>query len=143
MFQDNMGVFIISIDKNGPGQGLKAGHAVADRNPIGKVVIVVDKDIDVMDRTQILFALGSRWQPAGATEILKDMWGLSTDPSQAQQGRTSKIVIDATRQWPEEGGREKFPATNRSLLETAVPGVYAEADRLFGTLLKTWKATQG
>jgi len=143
MFQDNMGVFIISIDKNGPGQGLKAGHAVADRNPIGKVVIVVDKDIDVMDRTQILFALGSRWQPAGATEILKDMWGLSTDPSQAQQGRTSKIVIDATRQWPEEGGREKFPATNRSLLETAVPGVYAEADRLFGPLLKTWKATQG
>jgi 4-hydroxy-3-polyprenylbenzoate decarboxylase len=143
MFQDNMGVFILSIDKNGPGQGQKAGRAVADRNPIAKVVIGVDKDLDVMDRTQILFAMGSRWQPAGATELLKDTWGLSTDPSQVQPGRTSKIVIDATRQWPEEGGREKFPATNRSLLEMEVPGVYQEADRLFGTLLKTWKARQG
>ena len=142
MFQDNMGVFIVSIDKTGPGQGLKAGRAVADRNPIAKVVIVVYKDIDVMDRTQILFALGSRWQPAAATELLKDMWGLSTDPSQAKQGRTSKIVIDATRQWPAEGGRENFPATNRELLETGAPGVIAEVDRLFGTALKTWMAAQ-
>ena len=87
--------------------------------------------------------MGSRWQPAGATELVKDAWGIGTDPSQTQRGRTSKIVIDATRQWPEEGGREKFPPTNRGLLASAVPGVYAEADRQFGALLKTWKATQG
>ncbi|MBN8280516.1 MAG: UbiD family decarboxylase [Gammaproteobacteria bacterium] len=143
MFQDNMGVFVLSIDKTGAGQGMKAGRTVAERNPIAKVVIVVDGDIDVMDRTQILFAVGSRWQPGGATELLKDKWGLSTDPSQAQPGRTSKIVIDATRQWPEEGGRAQFPETNRRLLETAVPGVYDDAERLFGPLLKAWKAAQG
>jgi 3-polyprenyl-4-hydroxybenzoate decarboxylase len=90
-----------------------------------------------------LLGLNPEPNQSGWKMLMKDMWGLSTDPSQAQQGRTSKIVIDATRQWPEEGGREKFPATNRSLLETAVPGVYAEADRLFGAMLKTWKATQG
>ncbi len=136
--QDVMGVYIISIDKNGPGQGLKAGHAVADRNPIAKVVIVVDKDIDVMDRTQIMFALGSRWQPSPATEILKDLTGIVTDPSQPKQGKTSKIIIDATIQWPEEGGREKFPATNRSLLEKDAPNVFAEVDRLYGTALEKW-----
>ncbi len=136
--QDVMGVYIVSIDKNGPGQGLKAGHAVADRNPIAKVVIVVDKDIDVMDRTQIMFALGSRWQPSPATEIIKDLQGIVTDPSQPVQGRTSKIIIDATMQWPEEGGREKFPATNRSLLEKDEPNVFAEVDRLYGTKLAQW-----
>jgi 4-hydroxy-3-polyprenylbenzoate decarboxylase len=136
--QDAMGVFIVSIDKSGPGQGMKAGRAVADRNPIAKVVIVVDKDIDVMDRTQIMFALGSRWQPSPATEILKDLQGIVTDPSQPVQGRTSKIVIDATMQWPEEGGRQKFPPTNRSLLEQDEPNVFAEVDRLYGTTLTRW-----
>ena len=136
--QDVMGVYIISIDKDGPGQGLKAGHGVADRNPIAKVVIVVDKDIDVLDRTQVMFALGSRWQPSPATEILKDLTGIVTDPSQPVQGKTSKIIIDATMQWPEEGGREKFPATNRALLEKDEPNVFAEVDRLYGTSLTRW-----
>lgn len=138
--QDVMGVYIIAIDKNAAGQGLKAGRAVADRNPIAKVVIVVDKDIDVMDRTQIMFALGSRWQPSPATEILTDLMGIVTDPSQPKQGRTSKVVIDATMQWPEEGGRKDFPPTNRALLEKGVPDVFAEVDRLYGTALSRWGA---
>lgn len=138
--QDVMGVAILSIDKNGPGQGLKAGRVVAERNPIAKVVIVVDKDIDVMDRTQVVFALGSRWQPAPASEIIKDLMGIITDPSQPRQGRTSKIVIDATIQWPEEGGRSEFPATNRAMLAKGAPDVFAEVDRLYGAALARWGA---
>ena len=54
------------------------------------------------------------------------------------QGRTSKIIIDATVQLPEEGGRKDFPPTNRALLEKGAPDVFAEVDRLFGTSLKDW-----
>jgi len=108
-----------------------------------KVVTVVDKDIDVMDRTQIMFALGSRWQPAPATETIGDVQGIVTDPSQPVQGRTSKIIIDATMQWPEEGGREKFPPTNRALLEKDEPNIFAEVDRLYagpvGATLRGWR----
>ena len=139
--QDTMGVFVVSIDKNAPGQGLKAGQNVARYNPIAKVVIVVDKDIDVMDTTQVLFALGSRWQPSPATEILTKQRGLITDPSLRVVRETSKIIIDATMQWPEEGGRDEFPATNRALLRNDVPGVFAEVDRLYGTALAKWGAT--
>lgn len=136
--QDLMGVAILSIDKKAPGEGLKAGRVVAERNPIAKVVIVVDKDVDVMDRTQVLFAVGSRWQPSPAAEIIKDLTGIITDPSQPVQGRTSKIVIDATIQLPAEGGRLDFPATNRALLEQGAPNALAEVDRLFGTTLDQW-----
>jgi len=136
--QDTMGVAILSIDKNGPGQGLAAGKAVAERNPIAKVVIVVDQDIDVMDRTQVMFALGSRWQPYPATEIFKDLTGIITDPSQLTQGRTSKIVIDATRQLPAEGGRADFPATNRELLQQGAPEAFALVDKLYGPALRSW-----
>jgi 4-hydroxy-3-polyprenylbenzoate decarboxylase len=136
--QDQMGVFIMSIDKNGPGQGLKAGREVARFIPIAKIVIVVDKDIDVMDTTQIMFALGSRWQPSPASEILTNQRGLITDPSLRVQRQTSKIIIDATRQLPDEGGREVFPATNRALLQQGAPNVFADVDRLYGTTLRNW-----
>jgi 4-hydroxy-3-polyprenylbenzoate decarboxylase len=137
--QDLMGIAIMAIDKTAPGQGLAAGRIIAQRNPIAKVVIVVDKDVDVMDRTQVLFAVGSRWQPYPASEIINDVMGIITDPSQKVQGRTSKIVIDATRQLPEEGGRADFPETNRALLERNAPEVFAEVDRLFGTRLRSWR----
>jgi 4-hydroxy-3-polyprenylbenzoate decarboxylase len=137
--QDAMGVAIMAIDKTAAGQGLAAGKLVAERNPIAKVVIVVDKDINVLDRSQVTFAIGSRWQPYPASHIINDIGGIITDPSQKVQGRTSKIVIDATRQWPEEGGREKFPELNRVLLERGAPEVFEQVDRLYGTRLRDWR----
>jgi 4-hydroxy-3-polyprenylbenzoate decarboxylase len=137
--QDAMGVAIMAIDKTAPGQGLAAGKLVAERNPIAKVIIVVDKDINVLDRSQVTFAIGSRWQPYPASHIINDIGGIVTDPSQKVQGRTSKIVIDATRQWPQEGGREQFPELNRVLLERGAPGVLEAVDRLYGTALRDWR----
>jgi UbiD family decarboxylase len=137
--QDVPGVAIMAIDKTAPGQGLAAGRGIAQRNPIAKVIIVVDKDVDVMDRTQVIFAMGSRWQPYPAAEIIQDAIGIITDPSQKVQGRTSKIVIDATRQLPQEGGRDSFPETNRALLERGAPEVFAEVDRLYGARIRDWK----
>jgi 4-hydroxy-3-polyprenylbenzoate decarboxylase len=137
--QDAMGVAIMSIDKTAPGQGLAAGKAVAERNPIAKVIIVVDKDINVLDRSQVTFAIGSRWQPYPASHIINEIGGIIVDPSQKVQGRTSKIVIDATRQWPEEGGRDKFPELNRVLLERGAPAVFEQVDRLYGTMLRDWR----
>jgi 4-hydroxy-3-polyprenylbenzoate decarboxylase len=137
--QDTMGVVVLSIDKTGPGQGLEAGRKIAARNPIAKVVVVVDKDINVLDRTDVVFAIGSRWQPYPASEIIEDTFGLMTDPSQVEYARTSKIVIDATRQLPGEGGKEVFPETNRALLENGAPGIFARIDKLYGEVLRNWK----
>jgi 4-hydroxy-3-polyprenylbenzoate decarboxylase len=139
--QDTMGVYVVSVDKTAAGQGMKAGLDIAKFVPIAKVVIVVDKDIDVMDKTQVLFAVGSRWQSEKALSILKDQRGLITDPSLVSTRVTDKLVIDATRQLPEEGGRAEFPSTNRALLEQAAPQVFAEVDRRYGTALKSWGAT--
>jgi UbiD family decarboxylase len=136
--QDTMGVYIVSVDKTAPGQGMKAGREIAKYVPIAKVVIVVDKDIDVMDKTQVMFAVGSRWQSTRAIEIMPNQRGLITDPSLVEPRKTDKIIIDATRQLPEEGGRAEFAATNRALLEKSEPEVFAEVDRLYGTTLRAW-----
>jgi 4-hydroxy-3-polyprenylbenzoate decarboxylase len=137
--QDTMGIVVMSIDKTGPGQGLEAGRKIAERNPIAKVIIVVDKEINVLDRTEVMFAVGSRWQPFPASEIMEDVFGLMTDPSQVKYARTSKIVIDATRQLPGEGGKEVFPETNRDLLIEGAPDSFEEVEKLFGEALGNWK----
>ena len=137
--QDTMGVVVMSIDKTGPGQGLKGGMAIAKSNPIAKVVIVVDKDINIFDRTDVMFAVGSRWQPYPASEIIEETFGLMTDPSQVEYARTSKIVIDATRQLPGEGGKADFPKTNRELLMSGAPDAFDKVMDTFGDALANWK----
>ncbi|MAF84576.1 MAG: UbiD family decarboxylase [Gammaproteobacteria bacterium] len=137
--QDTMGIVVLAIDKTGPGQGLKGGMAIAKRNPIAKIVIVVDKDINILDRTDVMFAVGSRWQPHPASKIIEETFGLMTDPSQVKYARTSKIVIDATRQLPGEGGKEVFPKTNRQLLHEGAPASFTEVQELFNEALSNWK----
>ena len=133
-----MGCIFMSIDKTAAGQGLEAGKKVVSGFGIAKVVIVVDKDINVLNHTEVLAAVGARWQPAKAHYIVDEGPGLFTDPSQPEYGRTSKIVIDATRQFPEEGGQEDFPELNRALLEKGAPNAFAEVNAEYLDLIKTW-----
>ena len=134
-----MGVVFMSINKQEAGEGLKSGMAIAKSNPIAKVIIVVDDDINILDPIAMLFAMGSRWQPSPAAKILDEAFGLMTDPSQVEYQKTSKIVIDATRQIPGEGGQDVFPKTNRALLEEGSPDVWTIVDSKFGEQLKSWK----
>jgi len=139
MAQDVMGVVCMSIDKKEAGEGMKSGLTIARSHPFAKIVIVVDSDINVYDRTAVVFAMGSRWQPHPATTIIEEAFGIGTDPSQLVERETSKIVIDATRQMPGEGGRAEFPELNRSLLEKGAPDVFAEVDTLYGQALRDFR----
>ncbi len=134
-----MGVIFMSIDKTEPGEGLKSGRAIAKTNPIAKVIVVVDKDINILDPIEMLMAIGSRWQPYPAAEILEEAFGLMTDPSQVEYQKTSKIVIDATMQIPGEGGQDEFPLRNRIHLEQGKPDIWEIVDRKFGEQLKNYK----
>jgi len=130
--QNMMGVAFASIDKTAPGQGLEAGRKIAGRIPIVKVMVVVDKEMNVLDPVEMWFTIGSRWQPYPASEIIKEARGIITDPSAPEPWKSSNIVIDATKQWPEEGGPEVYPERNRVLLEQGAPDAIAEADAQFG-----------
>ncbi len=128
-------IFFISIDKTKPGQGIAAGEKLGKFNPVAKVVIVVDKDVDLMNLPQVMAAISSRWQPSPAARIFENLPGLPLDPSQVDRNKTSKIVIDATRQLPDEGGPATFPRTNRELLTTLAPDAFARVDAKWGELI--------
>jgi 4-hydroxy-3-polyprenylbenzoate decarboxylase len=128
-------IFLVSIDKTAPGQGIAVGEKLGKFNPVAKVVIVLDKDVDLMDMSQVMAALSSRWQPNPAARIYENLPGLPLDPSQPDRNKTSKIVIDGTRQLPGEGGPATFPRTNREILTTLAPDAFARVDAKWGDLI--------
>jgi UbiD family decarboxylase len=121
------GVVVLAIEKKFPGEGMAAGQYVAANAGLNKVVIVVDRDINILDPSQILHALGARWQPS-ASLLIPQTQMMMPDPSRPRWGLSSKMVIDATRQLPGEGGPSSWAPLNRKLLEEGAPGAFDLVD---------------
>jgi UbiD family decarboxylase len=122
------GLCFVSLRKQRAGEAIDVGQRVAQFVGIAKVVVVVDDDVDVLDRTQVMHAMGARWQPQPATLIIPESRGMPLDPSLTRRPMTSKIVIDATRQRPDEGGPANYQALNRAELQRLAPQAFPRAD---------------
>lgn len=133
------GLCFVSIRKQKPGEGLEIGKRIAQIVGIAKVVVVVDDDLEVLDRVAMMHALGSRWQPQPATAIIPESRGMPLDPSLTKRPMTSKIVIDATRQWPEEGGPKSYQALNRAELERQAPQSFKLVDARWNKLVGKYR----
>ncbi|MFO1355217.1 MAG: UbiD family decarboxylase [Gammaproteobacteria bacterium] len=132
------GVVVIAIDKKFPGEGMAAGQQLAANAGLNKVVIVVDKDLNILDPSEILHALAARWQPAASLLIPQTQMNMP-DPSRPRRGLSSKMVIDATRQLPGEGGPGSWPPLNRELLAKGAPGAFDLVDSRWDEYLKGWQ----
>jgi len=132
------GVTVISIDKRFPAEGLTAGQYLAANAGLNKVVIVVDSDINILDPSSILHALGARWQPS-ASILIPQSQMFMPDPSRPKWGMSSKMVIDATRQLESEGGPKSWAPLNRELLKEGAPEVFDLVDSKWDEYLKDWK----
>jgi 3-polyprenyl-4-hydroxybenzoate decarboxylase len=126
------------FSKRFPGQGIAAGQIAAGGRS-GKIFIVVDKDVDVMNITEVLHAVATRWQPHPATLIIPQGTTFGVDPSIRQRGITSKIVIDATRQLPAEGGPKSFARLNRNILQEEAPQSFEIVEKKWFEYLKDWQ----
>ncbi len=122
------GFTFVSFKKTKPGEALEIGKRVAEIVGIAKVVVMVDDDLEVLDRVQMMHAMGSRWQPQPATAIIARSRGMPLDPSLKDAPYTSKVVIDATRQWPEEGGPTEYQELNRATLVAGAPDSFKRVD---------------
>jgi 4-hydroxy-3-polyprenylbenzoate decarboxylase len=136
---DTMGITYLAINKTKPGQGLEIGRAVADYDPIAKITVVLDDDVNLLNQQDILRAIVSRWQPHPATHIVEDGRGIVIDPSQRVKRETSKIAIDATRQFPDEGGPEEFAGNSRDLLNALSPNAIEDSALFYAALLDSWE----
>lgn len=75
---------------------------------LGRYVIVVDSDVDILDLEDVVWAICTRSDPATSIDFLRECWSGPLDPiiHPDRKGLSSRAIIDATRpfQW-----RDRFP----------------------------------
>jgi 4-hydroxy-3-polyprenylbenzoate decarboxylase len=75
---------------------------------LGRVVVVVDEDIDVTDLNDVMWAILTRADPERSLDIIHRAWSGPLDPAihPDQKGFNSRLLIDATKPWE---WRDRFP----------------------------------
>ena len=99
------GLAIISIKKYYPGQAKKVMMGLWGMGQLSltKMFIVVDSDINVHDINDVIWAVTSRADPARDTLIINNAPTDTLDPASPFVNFGSKLGIDATTKWREEG----------------------------------------
>jgi 4-hydroxy-3-polyprenylbenzoate decarboxylase len=93
---------VISLEQKYAGHSRQALHAaasVASAGYFGRVVVVVDEDIDITDMNDVLWAIFTRMDPERSIDIIKRALSSPLDPaiSPADKRYNSRLLIDATR----------------------------------------------
>ncbi len=116
------GLAIVSIKKTYPGQAKKVmfGLWSLGQMSLTKMIIVVDSDIDIHDSNDMIWAVTTRTDPKRDILILENTPTDTLDPSSPVANLGSKLGIDATIKWKEEG-------LDRGSLDLANPDERIEA----------------
>lgn len=100
----------VSIDKQYPGQAYKVMHALWGQGlmSLSKVLVVVDKEVNVQDADETWWVALNNIDPQRDVEFAR---GPIDVLDHSSRGFTfgSKMGIDGTRKWPEEGFDREWP----------------------------------
>ena len=101
---------LISIDKRYPFHGKKIMHSIWGLGQLmfSKMVIVVDKHVDVQNVEEVLFYVGSNVDAKRDVTIVEGPVDV-LDHAAPLIGAGSKMGIDATTKWAEEGYQREWP----------------------------------
>ncbi|HXV45668.1 MAG TPA: menaquinone biosynthesis decarboxylase [Nitrososphaera sp.] len=99
------GLAIMSIKKQYPGQAKKVMMGLWGMGQLAltKMFVVVDHDINVHDINDVIWAVTTRADPARDTVIINNTPTDTLDPASPLVNLGSKLGIDATTKWNEEG----------------------------------------
>ena len=99
------GLAVISVRKRYPGQAKKVMMGLWGMGQLSltKIFVVVDPDIDVHNMREVLWAITTRADPKRDTMIIDNTPTDTLDPASPLPNLGSKMGIDATTKWREEG----------------------------------------
>ncbi len=100
----------ISIDKRYPAHARKVMHALwgLGQMMFCKIICIFDKEVDVQDVSQVLWRLGNNIDPKRDI-VFTDGPVDALDHAAPLPHYGSKMGIDCTRKWPEEGFTRQWP----------------------------------
>lgn len=102
---------IVSIKKRYPGHAKKVMFALWGMGQMmfAKTLIILDDDVNVQDMREVLWATTTRMDPAMDVTIIDKAPTDTLDHASPIVNLGSKMGIDATRKWKEEGFNREWP----------------------------------
>jgi 4-hydroxy-3-polyprenylbenzoate decarboxylase len=127
---------IVSIDKRYPGHARKIMNAFWGLGQLmfSKMIIVVDKDVDVQDEAEVAWIVGTHIDPERDIQFTRGPMDDLEDASDLP-AYGSKMGIDATRKWASEGFTRPWPTRIRTTEPAA-----RRADEIWARIRQGWKA---
>jgi 4-hydroxy-3-polyprenylbenzoate decarboxylase len=131
---------VIAIQQQHPGHAKMVGMVAAgcgSSTYLGRIIIIVDEDIDITNPAEVMWAVGTRWDPRTQTDIIDGLWTGYIDPMLPPERResgditNSRIIIYAVRPWH---WKDQFPKVN-----SVDPDYAAEIERKWAGKLKFLK----
>lgn len=92
---------VIALRQRYEGHAKRAALIAAANSYMGRVVVVVDEDVDPSNLADVMWAITTRAEPSESVDIVRDAWSSALDPRIAPEARAkgvtshSKMIINA------------------------------------------------
>ena len=106
---------VVALKQRYAGHAKRAGLIAAANSYMGRLVVVVDDDVDPSNLADVMWAITTRCEPAEQIDIVRNAWSSALDPripdEHKRAGITShsKAIIEAVRPF---GWKDKYPPTS-------------------------------
>ena len=107
-------LILVAIRKSYPGHARKVMHAIwgLGQAMFSKCIVVVDEEVDVQNVREVAWKALNNIDPERDIQFVMGPID-SLDHASRLPNYGSKMGVDATRKWPEEGFERRWPAVMR------------------------------
>ena len=106
---------VVAIRQRYAGHAKRAALIAAANSYMGRLVVVVDDDVDPSNLADVMWAVTTRCEPAEQIDIVRNAWSSALDPRIPAEAKAagitshSKAIIEAVRPF---GWKDKYPPTS-------------------------------
>ena len=92
---------VVAVRQRYDGHAKRAALVAAAHSYMGRLVVVVDDDVDCSDLADVMWAVSTRCEPSEQTDIVRNAWSSALDPrippDAKERGVTShsKLIVEA------------------------------------------------
>jgi UbiD family decarboxylase len=114
---------VVAIRQRYAGHAKRAALIAAAHTYMGRLIVVVDDDVDPSDLADVMWAVTTRCEPAEQIDIVRNAWSSALDPRIPDESKRagvtshSKAIIEAVRPF---GWKDKYPPTSALTADEAL-----------------------
>jgi 4-hydroxy-3-polyprenylbenzoate decarboxylase len=113
---------VVSLKQRYAGHAKRAGLIAAANSYMGRLVVIVDDDVDPSNLADVMWAVTTRAEPSEDVDIIRDAWSSALDPRISETNRNigltshSKMIINACIPFQHLGS---YPPTSALTIDEA------------------------